>query len=235
MHRPIHIMLTLLFGMIFMAGSYVWADEPSGDRAAQRGAYDVAVRQYEEALKRRPDDVELLLKTAQAKTYLASEMEPPRKVELFEEAAEHAERAAELAPDDPEAHFERARALGRLAEFRGIFESLDLAATVRDELERTLELAPDHAGALHALALWHYYTPWIAGGRTSEIRPLFERAIELEPDNVSHRRAYGEVLLDLDDPEAAREQLEMALEIEDDSFIGQQEKERARELLETHF
>ena len=217
------------------APSIAAASEAAGDRAAEQGAYDVAVQEYEAALEEAPDDVELLLKAAEAKTLLATERDPPQKIELFEEAAAHAERATQLAPDDPEAHFERARALGRLAEHRGIFESLEIAGAVHDELQRTLELEPEHASALHALALWHYYAPWVAGGRSSEIGPLFERAIELEPNNVSHRRAYGEILLDLGEREAAREQLQAAVEIEDDSFLGQQEIQRARELLREHF
>lgn len=221
--------------LAFSLGAVTLASEPAGDRAADRGAYDVAVREYESALERRPDDVQLLLKTAQAKTYLASELEPPGKTSLYEEAAEHARRASELEPGNPEAHFERARALGRLAEFRGIFESLDLAGTVRSELDRTLELEPGHPGALHALALWHFHAPWIAGGRTGRIRPLFERAIELEPQNVSHHVSFGEILLELGEREAAREMLQRAVEIDDDTFLGQQEQERARDLLEENF
>lgn len=208
------------------------ANEAAGDRAADRGAYDVAVREYGDALERRPDDVQVLIKMAQAKTYLASEREPQTKIALLEEAAAHAHRAAELEPENADAHFELARALGRLAEFRGIFESLDLAARVKDELDRTLELEPDHADALHALGLWHFHVPWIAGGRTGRIRPLFERAIELEPQNVSHHVTFGEILLELGEREAAREHLERAIAIEDDTFVGQQEQERAQRLLE---
>lgn len=216
-------------------GSTAMGSERAGDRAVERGAYPTAVDEYEDALDRNPDDVDLLVKLARTKTRLAGELAGSEAETLYEEAADHAARATELAPQNPEAHFELARALGRLGEFRGIFESLNLADRVQDELERTLELDPDHAGAHHALALWHFHVPWIAGGRSDRIRPLFERAIELEPESISHRRAYGEVLLELGDREAAREQLQVALELEADTFVGRQEQELARELFEEHF
>ena len=217
------------------ASTHAVANEAAGDRAADEGAYDVAVQEYEAALQANPDDVELLLKTAEAKTFLATAREGDRKAELFEEAAQHAERAVELAPENPETHFEHARALGRLAEHTGIFETLDIAATVRSELKRALQLDPEHGGALHALALWHFYAPWVAGGREAEVHRLFNQVIELEPDNVAHRRAYGEVLLELGDREAAREQLERAVEIHDPSFLGQQDIQRAQQLLDENF
>lgn len=218
-----------------LLGSTALGSESAGDRAADRGDYRTAVTEYEEALERNPDDVDVLVKLARTETRLAGELEGSEAERFYEQAADHATRATELAPDDPEAHFELARALGRLGEFRGIFESLNLADRVQDELNRTLELDPDHAGALHALALWHFHVPWIAGGRSDRIRPLFERAIEIEPDNISHRRAYGEVLLELGDREAAREQLQAAVEIDANTFVGRQEQEQARELLQEHF
>lgn len=227
--------IALFAAVLLAASAAAFASERAGDRATERGEYRIAIREYEEALERDPDDVDVLTSLARVKTHLAGEVGGSEAAELYQESAEHARRATELAPENPETHFERARALGRLAEFRGIFETLDIAATVREELERTLELDPDHAGALHALALWHHHVPWIAGGRTGEIRPLFERAIEIEPENISHRRAFGEVLIEIGELEAGREQLEAALEIEAETFVGQREQERARELLEEHF
>ena len=234
MHRTtVRILFALTLIGVLLAPAL--ASQRAGDRAAERGDYDVAVREYREALERQPDNVQLLIDLARTETYLASAFEGREAAEMYEAAADHARRAIALAPDEPEAHFELARALGRLAQYKGIFESLNLAPEVRDALERAIQLDPEHAGAYHALALWHHNVPWIAGGRGGEVEPLFQRAIELEPDVISHRVAYAEVLLARGERERAREQLEIALDIEVLDVRAEFEHERAEELLEEHF
>lgn len=233
-HRPsIHVLMCIVLATV-LAG-FAFASQRDGDRAAERGEYDVAVREYRAALERQAENVQLLIDLARSETYLAGAMEGDEAVQLYEAAAEHARQAIALDPEEPEAHMELARALGRLAQFKGIFESLNLAATVREALETTLELDPSHGGAHHALALWHHNVPWIAGGRGGEVAPLFEKAIELEPEAVSHRVAYAEILIERGEREYAREQLEAALAIDDASFRSEVERQRARELLEEHF
>lgn len=216
---------------IFLAMSVVFATVADGDRAVAEGNYEAAISEYLAAYEQRSSNIEALYKLAKAKTYLAETLTDDAAEKLYEEAAEHARSAAATAPDEPETHFELARALGRLAQFKGVVQSLGLAAEVKSELEKTLELDPEHGGAYHALALWHLEVPWIAGGRSGEVRPLFEQAVSAEPDEVTHLFNYGKALIALGDEDAAKVQLERALELSPKNVRDEADLEETRELL----
>ncbi len=136
----------------------------------------------------------------------------------FARAEAAAKRAIQAEPKNPEAYFELARALGRLAQYRGILQSLSLAAGVRDNLKKALALKPDYASALVALALWHLELSqkgvgWLYGADAGKVIPLFERAIELEPDRIIHRYEYARALYRLGKRREALKQLEVALSL----------------------
>lgn len=222
--------LTLLLLALLLTLSY--ATTADGDRALDAGDYQEAINQYQAAVDQRSDNVEALYKLARAKVYLAETLEGDAAEKLYEEAATHARAAVALAPDDPNTHMEVARAVGRLAQFKGVLQSLNLAAEVKSELERALELDPTMGAALHALALWHLNVPWIAGGRTAQVRPLFDQSIASEPEEIVHYADYGEALIQLGDNEAAKVQLEKALSLTALTAQDMKNQEKARGLLE---
>ena len=211
--------------------SYAWATVADGDRALAKGDYQTAIDEYQAAYEQRDTNLDALTKLAQAKTYLAETLEGGVAEQLYQEAVDHARAAVAADPELVEGHFELARALGRLAQFRGVLQSISLAGEVQDELERVLELEPDNTSALHALALWHLNVPWAVGGRSGEVRPLFEQAIELEPDAIVHRVDFAEALIELEDEVAAREQLEVALELRTETYQDEQNLAKAQEML----
>ena len=231
-HAPLRFALLAVLLVPFALGIAL-ATVADGDRAFDRGEYEAAIAEYEAAVALRPSNTEAVWKLARAKTHLAETLAGDAAEALYEEAADHARAAILADPESAESHLELARALGRLAQFRGVLQSLGLASEVRSELERALELAPDLAGALHALALWHLEVPWVAGGRTSEVRPLFEAAIAAEPDGVLHYVAYGEALAQLGDEARAREQLQRALELPARSVREERAQAEATTLLAT--
>lgn len=217
--------------VFYLLISFAFATVADGDRAMLESDYERAVSEYAAAYEQRSSNIEALYKLAKAETHLAETLTGDSAEALFEQAAEHARGAVAADPNEPEAHFELARALGRLAQFKGVVQSLELAGDVKDALEETLELNPEHGGAYHALALWNLEVPWIAGGRAGQIRPLFEQAIAAEPDEITHFVAYGKALIALDDAEAAKGQLERALELSPKSKRDEDDLEEARELL----
>jgi tetratricopeptide (TPR) repeat protein len=219
----------LLLALLSVLAHATTAD---GDRALAAGDYQEAIAQYQAAVEQRADNVEALYKLAKAKVYLAETLSGDEAEKLYEEAAGHARAAVALAPDDPNTHMEVARAVGRLAQFKGVLQSLNLAAEVKSELERALELDPNFGAALHALALWHLNVPWIAGGRTAQVRPLFDQSIAAEPEEIVHYTDYGEALIQLGDKETAKVQLEKALSLTAVTDQDMKNQEKAKSLLE---
>jgi len=155
----------------------------------------------------------------------------------FQKAEAAAKRAIQQDPENHEAHFELARALGRLAQYRGILQSLSLAAAVRDHLNQALKLRPDYASAMVALALWHLELSqkgvgWLYGADGGKVIPLFERAIELEPERIIHRYEYARALFRLGKKQEALQQLELALALPPQDARDEYVLEEAQELLE---
>ena len=210
-------------------------DLETGDALFDAGDYAGAAGVYQRVFDASGDqDGVALYKLANAKVYAAGQTEGNAAETLYAAAVTAAKEAVKLVPDDLEAHMALVRAWGRLAQYRGVLESLNLATLMKGELDYILERDPEHDGALHALALWHLNVPWVFGGRTDKVRGLFEQALAVHP-TVLHHLEYGESLLTLGDPAAAKAQLEAALERPAQTAADQAEQAQAQKLLETSF
>ena len=156
----------------------------------------------------------------------------------FSKAEAAAKKAIAADPTYPEGYFELARAQGRLSQYRGILASLNLASSVRDNLKKALELDPKHDSAMVALALWNLELAqkgvgWMYGASAKRAEPLFQQAIRLNPTAIAHRLEYGNALIRLKKPDAARRQLEKALELPARTWVDRANQEKARTLLES--
>ncbi len=217
---------------IALVCSYGFATVADGDKAIEEGNYQVAIDEYTAALKSSPDNVFVLIKLAKAKTYSAEALTSAEAEQLYTEAADHARAAIAIAPENPDTHMELARALGRLAQFKGVLQSLGLASEVKSELEKAIELKPDNGAALHALALWNLEVPWVAGGRSGQVVPLFEQSIAAEPNEIVHYVDYADALIRLGNKEAAKVQLEKALAMTVSTYRDQQDQAKAQQMLD---
>lgn len=229
MLRPATRFALLCCFFALTAGLVFAQDIETGDRLFDEGDYAGAARAYQGAFDNTGDGV-ALYKLANAHVYAARTAEGTEAEALYDAAVTAAREAVELVPDDLEAHMALVRAWGRLAQYRGVLESLNLATLMKEELDLILARDPDHDGALHALALWHLNVPWLFGGRSDQTRGLFDRAIAVRP-TVLHHLEYGEALVTLGDPAAARAQFEAALALPAETAADRFEQARARELL----
>lgn len=220
----------LLCWFVVIIGTVASAqDVEAGDGLFDEGDYTGAAAVYQQVYDAEGDGV-ALYKLANAHVYAARTAEGDEVEALYDAAVTAAREAVELVPDDLEAHMALVRAWGRLAQYRGVLESLNLATLMKQELDLMLARDPNHDGALHALALWHLNVPWLFGGRSDQTRGLFDQAISVEP-TVLHHLEYGESLIALGDPEAARAQFEAALALPAPTAADRFEQKRARELL----
>jgi uncharacterized protein (TIGR02996 family) len=234
--RRVHRLARAALAAVLLAGllGAALANVDAGLRLIDQGDFQGAIRAFEDAVASDERDARAHLLLARAAVYAAGALpdgDDEAREALFQRAADAAQRATRLAPDDPAAHFEVARALGRLAQYRGVLQSLNLASRVSNELDRTLELDPEHAGAWHARGLFHHDVPWIAGGRGGLVVPSFERAIAIEPDEITHRLAFARVLMDRGDEARALEHLRVAVTLRVSTYLDRQDLQAARELL----
>ncbi len=221
---------TGLLAFALFSSAALAQDVQTGDRLSGEGDYAAAAAAYQQAAA--DGDNVALYKLADAKVYEAGQVEGEAAEKLYNEAVAAAKEAVAALPDDLEAHMSLVRAWGRLAQYQGVFESLNLAPLMKNELDLILERDPEHDGALHALALWHLNVPWLLGGRSDKTRELFEQAIAVEP-TVLHHLEYGESLITLGDPAAAKTQLQAALALPAETAAERGEQVRAQGLLDT--
>ncbi len=187
---------------------------------------------YEAGL--RLGNAEGLVLAAKAASYFAGYLaKDNEKADWFGRAEAAARRAIQADADNAEAYFELARAQGRLSQYRGILESLGLASSIKENLDKALRLNPRHAGARVALALWHHSlisknVGWLYGANGNQIMPLFNEAIQLEPQTIIHKVELAGVLAAQGKKEEARKQYEAALAIAPKTAADRFDLERAR-------
>ncbi len=210
--------------------SMAWAQNPAAvGKLVEEGKFQEA---YEAGL--RLGSAEGLVLAARAASYFAGYLaKDSEKADWFGRAEAAARQAIQADSNNPEAYFELARAQGRLSQYRGILESLGLASSIKENLDRALRLNPRHAGAKVALALWHHSlvsknVGWLYGASGSQVMPLFNEAIQLEPQTIIHRVELAGVLAAQGKKEEARKQYEAALALSPKTAADRYDLERAR-------
>ena len=228
-------MKNLVALLLALGGALAWAQEELGflvDQGRYLEAYELA--------QRLGGPEALVLGAKAASLYALYQAKDPEKRAWYERAERLASQAIAKDPNNPEAYFERARALGRLAQYMGILEALaqGMAPRIKGDLEKALKLKPDHAGAMVALALWHFelvqkgfLVAATQGADRNQVEPLMKRAIQLEPEGIIHRVEYARVLAAWGRKEEARKQLEVALSLRPQTAADRYDQERARKAL----
>lgn len=222
-------MRKLILGLVVLLSVGLAQNLATVEKLIDEGKFQEA---YEVGL--RLGSAEGFVLAAKAASYFAGyQAKDNEKADWFGRAESAARRAIQVNTDNAEAYFELARAQGRLSQYRGILESLGLASSIKENLDKTLRLNPRHAGAKVALALWHHSlisknVGWLYGANGSQIMPLFNEAIQLEPQTIIHKVELAGVLAAQGKKEEARKQYEAALSIAAKTAADRYDLERAR-------
>lgn len=222
-------MRKLILGLVVLLSVGLAQNLATVEKLIDEGKFQEA---YEMGL--RLGSAEGFVLAAKAASYFAGyQAKDNEKADWFGRAESAARRAIQVNTDNAEAYFELARAQGRLSQYRGILESLGLASSIKENLDKTLRLNPRHAGAKVALALWHHSlisknVGWLYGANGSQIMPLFNEAIQLEPQTIIHKVELAGVLATQGKKEEARKQYEAALSIATKTAADRYDLERAR-------
>jgi tetratricopeptide (TPR) repeat protein len=211
------------------------------------GDYEQAVALIRPLLERDPENHGLLCDIADNLTDWARITEDEDEQEArYEEAVEYARRAVATDSSSAQGWFQFGKAYGRLALFKGGKTKVNMSKEVKQAFEMAIELDPRHAGSLHGLARWHREVAnlsWllktaakiIYGGlppaSNEEAVRLFEQAIEIEPETISHHLELGKTWLEMKEKEKARAEFELVLSLPEDDAEDPDWKTEAEELL----
>lgn len=159
-------------------------------------------------------DYELAWRLGRALFFLGQEAtDEAQALSLHARAAKTCERATHRERGRVEAHFWLGVNLALLAALEKPLRALPHALRARRALRCAIALdaAYHGAGPLRVLARLEAKLPlWLGGGHT-RARANYEKALALAPANTVTRLYFAEMLLELDDTESARLQLQALL------------------------
>jgi tetratricopeptide (TPR) repeat protein len=203
-----------------------------GDSA--HAAFDPAkaLEHYQAAIQVDSANADALGKASRSAIDLSeAESDKNKRKELFRLGESYARRAVVLNPKDPELQFHLARALGRAALSVGVRDRVKYAVEIRSTALKALALDSLHPGALHVLAMWNaevmrlsgferFMAKNLLGGRVfgqanwNDAVRYLERAVEVDPERLSHRLDLGMIYADVDQKAKAREMLQWVVNAE---------------------
>lgn len=179
------------------------------------------------------------LALAAESTTLGASISPEgQRKALLEKARGYADQGIKLDPNNANANFEKARAMGRLVQYsNNVLQSLGAGKEIKRLLDKTISLDPKMAAAYVALGLWNAElvakggaATLMTGANKNNIVPNFEKAVALEPNNLTHRYEYGNALMTLgkSNKPAATAQYQKAISMAPIDFWTKQDLEAAK-------
>lgn len=217
-----------------------------GDEAFGRIDYPSAVAAYEDALRSRQSDPDVLWRLARAYVCMGEVADAHRREELFRSAEVYARRCIAADSTVSEGHSWLAGALGYLAYYGGKGEQIRLSHEVLQEANRAIDLNGNNdaaysiKGSLYrALGNVGWLQKELASilygkipqGSFAEAEAALKKAIELAPDVMRHHYELGVVYLDWGKKDEARRVLRHAATLPVRVAIDRPRLEKIRELI----
>ncbi|MGX1197502.1 hypothetical protein [Parvibaculum sp. MBR-TMA-1.3b-4.2] len=203
--RWVSLLLILVLAQWAQPAAAMWSDLDAARAAFDDGAFSRAA-----GVAREIGTAEGYTLAAHAEMARGDLIEEKDKVRLecYRTALADARKAVAGAPDSPEAHLALAIALGFVARSEGGLEAhmQGLGEEARKHIDIALKLAPDSPWAHAALGGWNLQIAY-AGGSIGEAiygasvkagQQAYERALSIDPGNISIAYQYAVQLLGLD-------------------------------------
>jgi tetratricopeptide (TPR) repeat protein len=224
----------------------------AGDREATALNATAALADYKAAIAADSSSEEAYWKASRTLVDLGEyEPDKDKQKDLYAEAKDDATKAVAMKPTDPEAHFSVARAVGRVALSVGKKERVRFAKDVRTEALECLRLDSVHAGANHVMGRWNAEIMRLSGfsrfmaknflggdvfGTASwaEAVRYMERAVQLDPNRITHHLDLAEVYRDRDKPgdmDKAKQQFQLVIDGQITDFNDAHYKKEAQDEL----
>ncbi|MDH3384096.1 MAG: TRAP transporter TatT component family protein [Deltaproteobacteria bacterium] len=213
----------------------LWNEREDPGKAAE------AIAAYEDLLKERPADYEVLMRLSRLHYWVGQILESTNEKEALEQYArgrEYGKKASEAAPEEPGGYFFEAANLARKNNLKGTFSNLFGISTVRKLNEKAASLDPEYfyRGTDRFFCAFYTKLPGLLGGSTTKAIEFGKRAVEAFPNYAGNRYFLAEAYVKDGNNDLARKELEAAVVLPDDElsdFVPEQrmEKKRADALL----
>ncbi|MES3630640.1 MAG: hypothetical protein PPP56_10805 [Longimonas sp.] len=212
------------------------------DELRKQGEFMDAFGRLNNLLGDYPDHVEVLWRLSATEVNLG---EQRGSTSLYEQGLETANRALEADSTNGLAHFVRSMAEGRLALEAGTREQIERSRAVKYHADRAIELDESLDGALNARGQWNREVASLGLMSRTIVRTVygglpdasyeqavedFKAALEIE-DRILHRYELARTYAVMGQPEKAREQIEILLDMPNVYYDDPDLKEEARALL----
>lgn len=211
-------------------------------------------REFREALSRlstlreaHPENVDVLRRLAFTWADLGKATDDlSQRKNYYETALSHAQDALTADSTSAWAHLAVAMSEGRVALNAGTRERVERSRAVKRHADRAIELDSTLAGAYHVRGRWHREVESLGFLQRTLLKTVygglpdasyeqavrdFQRAIGLE-DRTFHHLELGKTYIQMDRSEAARQELQTALELSGSDPFDPEYKQEARDLLE---
>jgi tetratricopeptide (TPR) repeat protein len=208
-----------------------------------------ALEHYEAAVALEPGNAIALGRASRAAVDVGEqETARPARTTLFGKGEDYARRAISADSTVAEYHFHLARALGRKALSVGVKERVRYAVEIRSTALAALALDSLHPGALHVMGVWNaeimrlngferFFAKNLLGGRVfgqanwKDAVSYMERAIEVDPQRLTHHLDLGMIYRDIGEKAKARERLQFVIDGPRTDFNDPAYKREAEEAL----
>ncbi|MCB1062902.1 MAG: hypothetical protein KDN20_08285 [Verrucomicrobiae bacterium] len=242
-----------LFSLLLLAVPPISRAQTADDLIAEGDALDAAMKTsdalkvYLEAEKLTPEDPELLIKIAtQYGESMVDISDEDQRRAAGQNALTYSQRAAKIAPNLADAHLAVAICYGRLLDLMPAKEKVAYSREVKTSTERALELDPSSDYAWHMLGRWHRAvattSPILKGivtivygglpeASNEEAAAAFEKAIQINPNRVSHHIELGITYAEMGREEDARNAIKRGLALPNKERDDPDTKARGREIL----
>ncbi len=222
-----------------------------GDKLFKAFDNEGALEVYKKADVKFPDDWQVLWRISRSYVdigeHMPSSTDEQEEAQLakYDMALEYAEKAVQVAPEESMPYIRRAIANGRIALFKGVFSVADVVEAVKEDCLKAIEL---NKASQSDIAVAHYVLGRTHDRISDKWAPAravlglgwadydsaivhYKKAIELKPNFIMFYLDYAKALLEEDEYEAAKENLEMAISSPVQDEDDEQRIAEAKELL----
>lgn len=255
---PVFLWMALVAPPVF--GEAVAADTLSSDNDSieellkeanemhMSGKEEKSLELYEEVLEREETNLDALWNAAVLYSKKGYRKDSEDKMEeMYTKALNLSERALEHHGDDGYAFYAYAVSKARMTEVMGRRNKIRASKEIKENLEKAVDRLTDFAPVWHLFGVWHSDVANVSRAEKAAARLIsgglpdasnenaekyLKKAVEMDEDNILFRLDLAKHYLEVDNNDAAREQLQQILELDPKMQDDPMYKEEAEKLLD---